>query len=110
MVDLGLKLRCNQVPQPPGAHSGGHRNPSRHASTAASEHSAEEPTLKALRTAGSSMKDQDEWAYCRPESSRAEVMGSDGLGPTLEEEILAQVQQRRSQLPAQVCRHVSLQD
>lgn len=69
-----------------------------------SDRSAEETTLKALRTGGpSNVQQQDEWAYCRPEPSRADMLGTDGLGPTLEQEILAQMQQRRSQLPAQVC-------
>ena len=66
-----------------------------------SDRSADEPTLKALRSAGPS-DNQDEWAYCKSEPSRAEVLGPDGLGPTLEEEILAQIHERRSQLKTQV--------
>ncbi|KAK9818726.1 hypothetical protein WJX74_004552 [Apatococcus lobatus] len=99
--------RPSQVPQPSrvpaaGVHSAAHRSPSRHASTAGSDRSTEETTLKALRTAGSSnVKVQDEWAYCRPEPSRAEVLGPDGLGPTLEEEILAQESARASKMGEQ---------
>ncbi|KAK9847132.1 hypothetical protein WJX84_000532, partial [Apatococcus fuscideae] len=76
-----------------------HGVPSRHASATGSERSAEEVTLKSVRSAGASdLKDQDEWAYCRSEPSRAEMFGPDGLGPTLEQEILAQIQERRSRV------------
>ena len=60
-------------------------------------------TLKSVRSAGASdLKDQDEWAYCRSEPSRAEMLGPDGLGPTLEQEILAQIQERRSRVQPKV--------